>query len=302
MMINDFTEMLALVRAATTDSLAEQSDRIAQAGHDQGLRVVPARLDLDRVVELDPALLTADQVVGIAAAADSHLLYLRRVVLDEDKVNTVLENIDAGAERTRVSKALARITGWTSLIEVGFAHRGVLHVWEQAALWHDTLDEFTTLSRRSPRWEPEPRDHGGFDEEKITELAGQVAVSLEFRRARWVTRRSVAEQLPALAELRKDPDNSWVVSSVVSRANELLQALAAERLEVLQARRDELVAQLADHSEFGAIRTMEARLKFTQDWIREHTDGLAMETWWLKELASLAVQARKKNRSTQLAL
>ncbi|OXM42787.1 hypothetical protein [Amycolatopsis alba] len=202
-----------------------------------------------------------------------------------------------------MSKALARIVGWTSRIEVGFAHAGVLHVWEVTAPWHDALDELTTPARSS-RWAPAPRVSDDAEEEKVMELARLVAESPEFRRARYPLRRSVAEQLPALAELRNDPDNGpWMITSVIRAADELVRELAAERAEQLQARQDDLVAELAAHPDYATIRTAEVRLKFLQTWIRDtHTDGLAIETWWLKELVALTAQARKTSGALQLTL
>ncbi|WP_410583807.1 hypothetical protein [Amycolatopsis sp. lyj-108] len=302
-MNHDFTELLAQLRAATTDSLADQAEQITQGAQELGLRVIPARLDPDRVVEIDSATLSAEQVVAIAASVDAALLYLSRVLVTQDAVDTALEDLDAGAERTRVSKALFRIVGWTSRVEVGFAHAGVLHVWEVTASWHDALDELTTPARSS-RWDPEPRVSDDAEDEKLMELARQVAASPEFRRARYALRRSVAEQLPVLAELRKDADNGpWMISSVISAADELVRERAAERAELLQARRDDLVAELATHPDYATIRTAEARLKFVQTWIRDtHTAGLPMETWWLKELVALTAQARKTSGALQLTL
>ncbi|WP_037336559.1 hypothetical protein [Amycolatopsis sp. MJM2582] len=66
--------------------------------------------------------------------------------------------------------------------------------------------------------------------------ARQVADSPEFRRARYALRRSVAEELPALADLRKDPATGpWMISSVSRAADELVRELAAERADLLQA-------------------------------------------------------------------
>ncbi|OXM42786.1 hypothetical protein [Amycolatopsis alba] len=99
--MNDvFTELLAQLRAATADSLADQAEQITHGAQELGLRVIPARLDPDRVVEIDSATLSAEQTVAIAASVDAALLYLSRVLVTQDAVDAALEELDAGSERT----------------------------------------------------------------------------------------------------------------------------------------------------------------------------------------------------------
>jgi hypothetical protein len=304
MKITDFSDALAAVRAAVTDSLAAQADEVTEAAEGQGLLILPGRVDAGNLVELDSTVLTAGEVVTVAAAAGARLLYLRRVVLDQETVSRVLEDVDVAAERTKAGKALARVTGWIGRIEVGFAHHGVLHLWETSVPWHDILDELATSTARASRWDPEPDDHNAFGEEKIAELAGQVATSQEFRRARWGEREAVAEKLPVLAALKKDPKAPrWTVSSVIRKANDMLRLQADDRATALEARKDELAAALAADPEFGAIRTADARLRFTKTWMCDHhSDGLVIEDWLLKELVKVAADIRKNNGPTQLAL
>ncbi|WP_409463230.1 hypothetical protein [Amycolatopsis sp. GA6-003] len=301
MKIMAFSDVLAAFHSASTDSLATQADQIIQAAQKQGLRVLPGRVDASSLVELDSAALAADEVVTAAATAGTQLLYLRRVVLDQATVDAVLEGVEASAERTTARKALARIVGWTGCIEVGFAHHGVLHLWEASMPWHDSLEELSMS-------EPSEMGHDSFedvrlDEGQIAELAGQLAASQEFRRARWSEREAVAEQLPVLAALKSNPKiPRWTVSSVIGKASDVVRLQADDCATALEARKEELAAALAADSKFSAIRTAEARLRFTETWIRNHSDGLPIGHWLLKELVKLAVDTRKKGNPTQLTL
>ncbi|WP_409496072.1 hypothetical protein [Amycolatopsis sp. cmx-11-12] len=198
------------------------------------------------------------------------------------------------ADRTKVRKALARVTGWTGRVvaELGFAHHGVLHLWPTETPWYAGLEA-----------EPDSWDDGGFDEDKIAELAGQVAAAQEFRRARWSERVAVAETLPALADLKTNPKISrWTISSVVRKANDLVRLQANDCATALEARKEELAAALASDPKFRAIKRTDGRMRFIETWIRDYSDGLTIGTWLLKELVALAVEMRKNQGPTQLAL
>lgn len=66
---------------------------------------------------------------------------------------------------------------------------------------------------------------------------------------------------------------------------------------VLEARREELSA--AD-PEFAAIRAAGAHLQFTETWIRDYSDGLAIDDWLLKELIKMAIDLHKSTKPLQV--
>ncbi|WP_037321377.1 hypothetical protein [Amycolatopsis orientalis] len=151
MKITGFSVVLAAVRAVATDSLAEQAEQISQSAREQGLQVLQVRVDANILVELDPRALTADQVVDAATAAGAHLLYLRRVVLDQDAVNIAQDCLDVGIARTRASKALSRSPAGPAVSRSASPPRRPAPVGDAAPL-RDAIGEFTTQPRPPFRW------------------------------------------------------------------------------------------------------------------------------------------------------
>ncbi|MDX8143254.1 hypothetical protein SK854_14090 [Lentzea sp. BCCO 10_0061] len=49
-----------------------------------------------------------------------------------------------GASADDLRKALNRIDGWISQLEIGFAHSGVLHVWSTVTDRFDALEQLTS--------------------------------------------------------------------------------------------------------------------------------------------------------------
>lgn len=65
----------------------------------------------------------------------------------------------------------------------------------------------------------------------------------------------------------------------------------------LKPRQDELITMLAADPAFARISTAEARMRFTVYWLLDRADGLRLEAWCAKELASSADKLLKKNRT-----
>ncbi|MFC9249980.1 hypothetical protein [Amycolatopsis thailandensis] len=301
MKIMELSDVLAVVRAASADSLAGHAEQVTQAARELGMRVLPSRVEAGNLVELDSALMTADEVVTTAGAAGTQLLYLHQAVLEERTVDLVLEALEVSADRTRARKAFARVAGWTGRVELGFAHNGILHLWTTETPWYAQLDDLVTSGELEV--DPDPFDDDGFDDEKIAELAGQVAAAQEFRRARWSERVAVAETLPVLADLKANPKTPrWTISSVIRKADDLVRLQADDCATALEARKEELAAALASDPKFGEIKRTDGRMRFIDTWIRDHSEGLTIGTWLRKELVVLAVELRKSQGSTQLTL
>lgn len=302
--IDTLSEAAAALHAATVDSLDEVIAAVTRCAQSAGMLVLPATLDFDSTAVLDHEQLNVEQVVTAAASSGTTLLYLHRKVVDEQDTSAAIRELDLPADgevaRRALLKETKRVAGWTSELEVGFAHQGVMNVWAVVAVWADVLTEVTLRpGRQSTRWSPGgagDEDTLRLDDAAIAQLAGQLAAIPQFRRAsRGTEREAAVQQVPELARLLDHRDGRWQVHSVMREATELLQDQVAICLDRLKSRQDDLVAALAGDEKFRAVRTVEARHKFAQEWSLEHTDGLRIPSWWIKELV-----AATKGLPTQL--
>ncbi len=297
----DATETLAAAKDNALATLMEQAMNEAQIG---GLRALPASIDGETVVSLDSDALQVAEVVDSARVGGAALLYVHHELADTGPAATAVAEADFPAkcpERDRLVKALKRIEGWTARLELGFAHHGVLHLWTAQAPWQDALDELITPRRRLGMQVDYP-DHHELGDDEIAALADLVAAAPQFRRARITERTAAARQIPRIAELQDNPGTRWNVHSILRQAETILTSQVAAVSERLRARQDELAALLASDADFRAIRTADARQRFVSEWVLAHSDGLRMETWWVKELAALAVRAGKNMATQQLTL
>jgi hypothetical protein len=305
MEIEDLSDAAAALRAADSDRLAALVAEVTETVEGQGMRVLPARVDGDTLVTLDAEALTAGQVLAVAGAAGAAFIYLHRDLLDRDAIAAAVERADLPVqcpERDRFLQALSRAAGWTGLIELAFAHAGVLHVWETAAPWHPALEGITTAGGRSfAGYLREGDDANRSSPQEIATLAQRVAALPEFRRAtRRPDRAIAAHRLPEVAALN-DKDR-WQADSVIRRAEELLRTEAATWVEVLKPRTAELAATLAADPAFREVSTADARQRFTDDWLLSHSNGVRLEGWFVREIASKAHRVAKTVQAGQLVL
>ncbi|NIH84700.1 hypothetical protein [Amycolatopsis granulosa] len=303
MNLEDLADAAAALRKSDGDALKTLVSQVMENASQLGLRTLPARVDSDIVVTFDAEAMTAQDVVAAAGAVKAGLLYLNRDLVDRESVETAVEGAglpDTCPERDQFLQALRRAEGWTSLVELGFAHQGVLHVWETAAPWHFLLDAITTAGQGAGRYLPPVsyQDPDRLSPEDSEALAQRVAALPEFRRAgRRADRNTAAEQLPEMAEL--SVKSGWQAGSVVRRAEELLRTELVTCIGALKPRTAELAALLAADPAFRQVSTALARQRFADEWLLAHSDGLRLESWFVKEIAVQAHRAVKGDPAGQ---
>jgi hypothetical protein len=287
------TETAATLHAAKNDSLTTIVEELTTHAQAANLRVLPV-LSLDPMVLLDHRRMTAQQVVDAATASGATLLYLSSTVLDGSGLAATIRDTelpdDAAKARRAVLKELARMDGWITEVEVGFAHQGVLAGWAVTAPWSKDLDEDTLDRLRDPDCDDIADQRGNLKDSEITRLAGQLARVAEFRRAVGNPEKTIAaRQVPELAALLESPsDDRWEASRVVGAASEIVAEQVVQCIERLTPRRGELAALLAEDREFRVVRTAEARRRSAHVWILQHSEGLRLSNWWIEELVAAA--------------
>lgn len=296
MTLEHFSEATAHLRAASADTLSGTVTEIEQTAQAHGLALVRASLDIDGVVALDEQHLDAAQVVELAALVGTRLLYLTCTKVDAQAMATVIADHDVPVgddpDRATFVLALRSVDGYTSTVELEFAHVGVLHTWTVLAAWADALDSVRTYIRHPnyPEGGSWPLStQSGPDEAAISRMADQLAADPAFRRARRPDEHhAAARALPALADIAEG-EQRWAIRRVVIEALNRLHQQAGSVLDQLQPCLDELAAELAGTVAFRAARLVDARRRVAEDWIATyHTDGLRMPTWWIKELVAAA--------------
>jgi hypothetical protein len=130
-------------------------------------------------------------------------------------------------------------------------------------------------------------------------LAKLLAAVAEFRRAvAWREKSIAARRVSELAALLDRPSGERrEIDRVFEVADRLVTEEAIQCEERLTSQHGELAAKLASDREFRAVRTAEARRRFTHRWILYHSDGLRMSNWWTEELV-----AATKGTPVQLSL
>lgn len=293
-------ELISQITAAKTDALAASAERAKVAADRAGLRMIPARLDLDSIVAIDELSLDVEQLVTVAAEAGARLLYLKRTTIDGEDLAKWIDEIarpdDVAVHRHPLQKALPRIHGWTEELEIGFAHAGVVHCWTMRAPWADEADDLRKSAHRRQAQLHHDDDSTGWtqperlSDERINDLASELATFKEFR---WATRNSDKEaatrNVPALAEMYVQREGRWDVHRVIRTAADLLEREREECCARLEAQKTELATALATDDGFRSIGTTEARRKYALEWIRmHHSNGLAMPRALTHELVHLA--------------
>lgn len=297
---DDLSNAVAALRDATVDSLAAAAADATAAAQAAGLTILAAAIDIDATVVLDEQQISVKQAVAAAAAGGAALLFVKQTVVDAARVAATIREADlppqTQATRTALLQELKKITGWTSEIELGFPHQGVMVVWSTITAWAEELDGIAPLlGQHHGRAEPmEFDDLGstptpGLDQATITELATRLAAVPQFRQAiRPTDRETAARHVPDLDRILDQREGRWQVFPVLRQATEMVQAQVDAHIEQLKPRHHELAVALAADGGFRSIRTADARQRFAQDWILSHTDGLKMPSWWIKELVATA--------------
>jgi hypothetical protein len=86
-----------------------------------------------------------------------------------------------------------------------------------------------------------------------------------------------------------DSGHPWVLQQAVRMARELDRHNAETLAERLQPRLSELAAELGASDEFRSVRGAEARVRLAGTWVAtNHSDGVRMPDWWVKELYLVA--------------
>ena len=319
MISEHLNEAMTHLSNAPEDALGSTVTVIERAAEANGLAIVSASLELEALVVLDEERLRAEQVVDLAASIGTRLLYLKDQKIDAEAVVAQLRENSFPSERaTEFYQHLRRMDGFTSKVEIGFAHAGVLHVWSASPPWFDDFDLVTSSSASSQssifknesETNAESDGHPGVsqhlpmtqrhkpDEATMTRLVEELAEDREFRQAHGLNdQREAARALPSIGEL-PEPEVQWVIFDLVHAA---LDCIGKERDAFMadQSRLKELASELAHDEGFRAARLVDARRQIAKNWVATHySNGLSMRNWWIKELVSVA----DKHRNGQASL
>lgn len=192
MLTQNMKDVALALRGAPDDTLSKLARQTESYAQNLGMTVLPVTLDFAESVVLDEQLLSTEQTVDAALASGTSLLYLACHTVNSSALTPASgDTNDASADDLR--KALNRIDGWTSQLEIGFAHSGVLHVWSMVTDWFDVLEQLT-----SPRVPSSARFGGGptgawetdqevesarLSDEAAQDLVDELAANDTFRRA-----------------------------------------------------------------------------------------------------------------------
>jgi len=216
------------LRYAGSDSLAAVVTAVSSAAGDAGLVVVPAALppvdDAGPVVLLDPEQVDPSRLIAIATASGSALLFLQTRTVDTADMTASLQGLDINSENTRalsaVIKQVSKIDGWTSSLDVAFAHQGTLVVWASIASWSEDLygllDAFEdVLDSPGSHSLTEQHRRAELDDAEVAALVRQVASVATFRRARASEREAALRAIPEIAALGRDGAARWQVGTIL---------------------------------------------------------------------------------------
>lgn len=294
--LDDIADIADVLNSVGADSLGGTAGEVEAAALTHGVSVVPATIDLAGIT-LDSKLGAAD-VVALAARSGAKLIYLARAVTDTSPIVATIGDkngsSDADTDMKMLLCALRQVDGFTSSIEVGFAHGGIVHTWKRTTTWVDELEELQDSIDSADEGPEGPVT----DDEADQRLAADLAADPAFRRARGDRdHQAAALLLPAIAQLADS--ESWRLGHVIRLAygvhNQQREVLDGD----LTARISELVPLLASSSDFRSARTADGRRKVTEKWIAEnYSDGLRMGRTLIGEFAAAA----KAYPSDQLGL
>ncbi|WP_148085757.1 hypothetical protein [Amycolatopsis thermoflava] len=85
--------------------------------------------------------------------------------------------------------------------------------------------------------------------------------------------------------------SGWQAVSIVRGAEERLRTELVACIGALKPRTTELATLLAGDPAFRQVSTASARQRFADDWLLAHSDGLRLESWFVKEIAVQAHRA-----------
>jgi len=263
---------------------------------DKGLIVLPATIDTGGTVELHAEELTVHEVLDAAEACGARVVYLRHSAV---VAVAVLAALPAEEARDQAVQAeLARIDGWVTDVEVGFAFAGLAHVWATTTSWSDTMADLSGPARRLDDARDDQLTGAELDakylsEDEVERWALALTGDSAFRRA--VTpadRDAAAEALPGLADALRGHDH-WNLSRITGTATRKVRDQAEQHANDLKPQLDTFAAALAADPEYGAITAADARKRYATTWMVDRADGLRLPAWWIADLVGRAKQAPK---------
>jgi hypothetical protein len=272
------------------DDLADLAASVTGFAAREHLTIVPAvpQHDCGPEVCLGPDELDLPGFLALAGRLGGGVLYLQAAPFDPDSGDQ--DDEQAGG----MPEHLIRHKGQTGQVSVAFSANGLVHFWEHETAWFAEWEELAGGTVAGADMYEAGTERLG--EEERARLAGELADAIladpQFRAASRADRWRIASR--AVPE-GTDP---WAGRDAARQACDRADQMAQERYDELEARLDDLAAELLASSAYQQASSAAARKRAAERFLIPHADGFSPPALVRDELHARAQRLAKKARES----